>query len=260
MVGREIAGDRVERTAQPGEVALSVRGLTRRGLLHSVDLTVRTGEVVGIAGLAGAGRTELLRALHGADPADSGQIEVFGRPVRIRSPRDAIRLGIGLLTEDRKADGLMLEQTVAFNTTITRLGAVAPRGVVRAARERAVVDKHVQRLSIRTRNIHSRARGLSGGNQQKVVLAKWLHASCRILLVDEPTRGVDVGAKREIWQQIADLAATGAAVVMVSSDLPEVLAVSDRVIVMREGWVTGELDRSEATEERIMAHATRGPG
>ncbi len=260
MVGREIAGDRVERTAQPGEVALSVRGLTRQGLLHSVDLTVRTGEVVGIAGLAGAGRTELLRALHGADPADSGQIEVFGRPVRIRSPRDAIRLGIGLLTEDRKADGLMLEQTVAFNTTITRLGAVAPRGVVRAARERAVVDKHVQRLSIRTRNIHSRARGLSGGNQQKVVLAKWLHASCRILLVDEPTRGVDVGAKREIWQQIADLAATGAAVVMVSSDLPEVLAVSDRVIVMREGWVTGELDRSEATEERIMAHATRGPG
>jgi len=260
MVGREVAADRIERTGTPGAAALAVRGLTRRGVLHGVDLTVHQGEIVGIAGLAGAGRTEVLRAIHGADPVDGGRIEVFGEPVRIRSPRDAIARRIGLLTEDRKADGLLLRQTVAFNTSIVRLAGIARWAVVSRARERRMASGYIQRLAVRTRGSGARVRSLSGGNQQKVIFAKWLHADCRILLVDEPTRGVDVGAKREIWQLLADLAATGAAIVMVSSDLPEILALSDRIVVMREGRVTAELRRDEATEERIMHHATRHDG
>jgi ribose transport system ATP-binding protein len=260
MVGREV-GARLDRSRRaPGAVALAVRGLTRAGVLHDVGLQVRAGEILGIAGLAGAGRTEVLRAIHGADPVDAGQVEVFGRPVRIRSPRDAIALGIGLLTEDRKADGFLLKQSVAFNTTITRLATVTRRGVVSRRRERQVVAEHLRRLAVRAQGPDAPVRNLSGGNQQKVVLAKWLHTRCRILLVDEPTRGVDVGAKREIWQLLADLAAGGVAIVMVSSELPEILAVSDRVLVMREGRVTAELERAEATEELIMRHATRHDG
>ncbi|HUG46941.1 MAG TPA: sugar ABC transporter ATP-binding protein [Candidatus Limnocylindria bacterium] len=257
MVGRELAEERVERRAERGEVALEVEGLQRAGLLHGINLRVHRGEIVGIAGLAGSGRTELLRAIHGADRIDGGQLRVFGRPVSIRSPREAIALGIGLLTEDRKADGLLLEQSVAFNITITRLGAVVRRGVIQPRRERRTVGDFVQRLAIRTPGIRSRVRNLSGGNQQKAIFAKWLHAESRILLIDEPTRGVDVGAKREIWQLLSDLAARGTAIVMVSSELPEILAVSDRVLVMREGRITAELPRGEATEERIMHLATR---
>jgi ribose transport system ATP-binding protein len=260
MVGREVAQDRITRAGKPGPVALAVRGLTRQGLLHGIDLTVREGEILGIAGLAGAGRTEVLRAIHGADRIDSGQVEVFGKPVRIRSPRDAIARRIGLLTEDRKDDGLMLLQTVAFNTTVIRLSAVTRGGVISHPAERRIVADYIRRLAVRTRGSAARILSLSGGNQQKVIFAKWLHADCRILLVDEPTRGVDVGAKREIWQLLADLAASGAAIVMVSSELPEVLALSDRIMVMREGRVTAELTRDEATEERIMHHATRHDG
>jgi ribose transport system ATP-binding protein len=210
-----------------------------------------------VAGLAGAGRTELLRAIHGADTMDAGQIEVFGRPVAIRSPRDAIALGIGLLTEDRKADGLLLRQSVAFNVTVTRLDAVARQGVLRRSRERRAVNGHIGRLSIRTPGPWAPVRNLSGGNQQKVIFAKWLNAECRILLIDEPTRGVDVGAKREIYDLLTELAARGVAIVVVSSELPEILRLSDRIMVMREGRVTAELSRAEATEERIMHHATR---
>jgi ribose transport system ATP-binding protein len=258
MAGRDLAEDVTERSGRPGAEALVVRGLTRRGLLHGVDLTVREGEILGVAGLAGAGRTELLRAIHGADPVDAGRIQVFGRPVRIRSPHDAIALGIGLLTEDRKADGFLLQQTVAFNTTITRLAAVSRRGVVNRRQERRIVEEHIRRLTIRTTGPAAPVRNLSGGNQQKVVFAKWLHTQCRILLVDEPTRGVDVGAKREIWQLLANLAGRGVAIVMVSSELPEILAVSDHVVVMREGRVTAELSRAEATEKTI-AFATSEP-
>jgi ribose transport system ATP-binding protein len=257
MVGRALAEGHVERSATPGELALEVRGLRREGVLHGIDLRVHTGEIVGIAGLAGSGRTELLRAIHGADRIDAGEIRVFGNPVSINSPREAIALGIGLLTEDRKFDGLMLEQSVAFNVTITRLGGVVRRGVIQPMRERRTVIDYVNRLAIRTPGIRARVRNLSGGNQQKAIFAKWLHAQSRILLIDEPTRGVDVGAKREIWQLLADLAARGAAIVMVSSELPEVLAVSDRIVVMREGRITAELPRAEASEERVMHFATR---
>lgn len=257
MVGREVADDVVERSGRFGKQALTVTGLTREGVLHGIDLAVREGEILGVAGLAGAGRTEVLRAIHGADPIDSGTIEVFGERARIRSPRDAIARRIGLLTEDRQDDGLMLAQTVAFNTTIIRLGALVRRGVVSQPEERRIVEDHIRRLAIRTQGPGAAIRSLSGGNQQKVIFAKWLHADCRILLVDEPTRGVDVGAKREIWQLLAELAAQGVAIIMVSSDLPEILALSDRVVVMREGRVTAQLDRAEATEERIMQHATQ---
>jgi ribose transport system ATP-binding protein len=257
MVGRELSELYPEKTGELGREALAVRGVTRRGVLADVSLSVREGEILGIAGLVGSGRTELLRAIQGAEPIDSGQVEVFGEPVAIKSPRQAIELGIGLLTEDRKADGLMLKQTVAFNVTIARLAEIAPRGVLRPARERRTVEDYRRRLSVRTTGPNAWIRHLSGGNQQKCIFAKWLNANCRVLLIDEPTRGVDVGAKREIYQLLTDLAARGAAIVMVSSDLPEVIGLSDRVLVMREGRVTANLTRAEATEERIMHFATR---
>ncbi len=257
MVGRDLGDIFPKRTSQPGAEALTVRGLGRRGVLRDIDLTVREGEILGIAGLAGAGRTEVLRAIQGADPIDAGEIRVFGKRVRIGSPQWAIELGIGLLTEDRKGDGLMLRQTVAFNVTIARLREIAPRGVLDLAQERRTVEDHVERLFVRTPGIDAPIRNLSGGNQQKCIFAKWLNADCRILLIDEPTRGVDVGAKSEIYQLLADLTARGVAIVMVSSELPEILGMSDRVVVMREGRITAELSRAEATEERIMHHATR---
>ena len=183
-------------------------------------------------------------------------MEVHGREVRIRSPRDAIGLGVGLLTEDRKADGLLLLQSVAFNTTIARLDDIERWGVLRPVRERGVVRGYIDRLSIRTPSSDTRVRNLSGGNQQKVIFAKWLNAECRILLIDEPTRGVDVGAKHEIYLLLRALAARGVAIVMVSSELPEVLGMSDRILVMRDGRVAAELPRADASEERIMLHCT----
>lgn len=258
MVGRDLGDIYGERRAAPGtETVLVVRGLTRHGAFRDVDLTVRAGEIVGVAGLAGSGRTEVLRAIHGADPIDAGTLEVAGKPVRIGSPREAIALGIGLLTEDRKADGLLLDQAVATNVTVARMEDVARAGIINGRRERSLVRGHIDRLSIRTPGPLARVRNLSGGNQQKVILAKWLHARCRILLIDEPTRGVDVGAKREIYALLRELAANGVGIVMVSSELPEVLGISDRIVVMREGRVTATLDRADASEERIMASATR---
>jgi ribose transport system ATP-binding protein len=257
MVGRDLGDIYGERRGAIGRPALRVRGLTRRGILDDVDIEVREGEIVGIAGLAGSGRTEVLRAIHGADAIDAGVVELFEAPVRIRSPRDAIDRGIGLLTEDRKADGLLLSQSVAFNTTIARLADVERYGVLRPILERTIVRGYIDRLRIRTPGPTFRVRNLSGGNQQKVIFSKWLQADCRVLLVDEPTRGIDVGAKREIYQLLRDLTARGVAVVMVSSELPEILGLSDRVVVMREGRVAATLDRAEATEETIMDHCTR---
>ena len=258
MVGRDLGQIYGERHGgAAGDVALEVRGLTRVGVFDDVAFVARAGEIVGIAGLAGSGRTEVLRAIHGADQIDAGTIEIFGQPVTIRSPRDAIAHGIGLLTEDRKADGLLLLQAVGTNVTISRMDEVAPSGVIRTDHERRVVTGYIDRLSIRTPSGRTRVRNLSGGNQQKVIFAKWLNARCRILLIDEPTRGVDVGAKREIYALLRDLAARGTAIVMVSSELPEVIGISDRIVVMREGRIAVTLDAAEATEERIMSYATR---
>jgi ribose transport system ATP-binding protein len=257
MVGRDMGDLYPLRPPPTEEVVLEVSGLARRGVLQDIGFSVRAGEILGIAGLAGSGRTEIRRAIHGADPIDRGQIAVHGTPVSIDGPTDAIRAGIGLLTEDRKADGLLLLQSVAVNTTIARLSRVSSGGILRLDRERSVARRYIERLGIRTPGPGHRVRVLSGGNQQKVILAKWLHAECRVLLIDEPTRGVDVGAKREIYRLLADLAARGVAIVMVSSELPEVLGLSDRVLVMREGRIAAVLDRGAATEEAIMRAATR---
>jgi ribose transport system ATP-binding protein len=252
MVGREIVEQYPRESRKPGEVVLEVRGLRRKGVLEKIDLTVRRGEIVGLAGLVGAGRTELARCLFGADPIDSGEIRLNGRAATIRSPREAIRRGIGMLTEDRKALGLVVGMVVRENCTMANLGAVTRAGFVRGRRERSAAVGLVDRLAIRTPSVDQTVANLSGGNQQKVVLAKWLFTQSKVLIFDEPTRGIDVGAKVEIYNLMNRLAAQGVGVVMISSDLPEVLGMSDRIVVMRGGRIAGEIAASEATQERVM--------
>jgi ribose transport system ATP-binding protein len=258
MVGRELKQMIPKEPAELGEPALKVKGFHRKNELHDINFEVRKGEVLGIAGLVGAGRTELARAIFGADPIDSGTIELFGKPVRIKSPQDAIRLGIGLVTEDRKQQGLILGMAVRENITLANLGAVSVFSFIRAGREREVARKYVGDLTVKTPTIEQTVQNLSGGNQQKVVLAKWLFTDSKVLIFDEPTRGIDVGAKTEIYQLMNALAARGAAIIMISSELPEVLGMSDRILVMHEGRIAGELLREEATQEKIMHLATGG--
>jgi len=258
MVGRELKQMIPKEPAPRGEPALVIRNLSRKGVLHDINLTAYKGEVLGIAGLVGAGRTELARAIFGADPIDSGTMELFGKPVRIRSPQAAIRLGIGLVTEDRKAQGLVLGMVVRENITLANLPALSVFNFIQAGREREVARKFVNDLAVRTPTIEQTVQNLSGGNQQKVVLAKWLFTDSRVLIFDEPTRGIDVGAKTEIYQLMNALAARGVAILMISSELPEVLGMSDRIVVMHEGRIAGELSRAEATQEKIMHLATGG--
>lgn len=257
MVGRQLSDIYPARTRRAGgETVLGVRGLTRPGVLHGIDLDVTRGEILGICGMAGSGRTELLRALAGADAArtDSYAAMRGGRPPA--SPREAIRRGIVLLPEDRKTAGCFLPQSVAFNISIARLAPVVRRGLISESREQRLVAELVRRLGIRTPGLAAPIRNLSGGNQQKCLIARSLNADCSILLIDEPTRGVDVGAKREIYQLLAELADQhGAAIVMVSSELPEILGLSDRILVMRDGRVAARFERGEASEERILAAA-----
>ena len=257
MVGRDIEHFFPDRKHNPGKIALRVKDLARRGVLHGINLEVREGEILGICGLAGAGRTEVLRAIIGADPIDAGCIEVFGKPVSIHSARQALRLGIGLVPEDRKNQGLFLIHSVAFNITIANIGRTLSGGVIRQSRERGLVSDYLKGLRIKTPSALARVRNLSGGNQQKCVLAKQMNAQCRILLIDEPTRGIDVGAKREIYQLFSDLVEKEKlAIVMVSSELPEVLGCCDRILVMRQGTITAEFARKDASEEAIMRFAT----
>ena len=256
MVGRELK-DAIPKVPAPlGEVALEVKHLNRKGVLHDISFSVRKGEVLGIAGLVGAGRTETARVIFGADPMDSGSIEVFGKPVRIKSPQDAIRHGIGLVTEDRKQQGLVLGMVVRENTTLANLDFLSSLGFIRRGEERQVAEKYRTDLSIKTPTIEQTVHNLSGGNQQKVVLAKWLYTGSKILIFDEPTRGIDVGAKSEIYKLMNELAKNGVAIIMISSELPEVLGMSDRILVMHEGRLTGELSRADATQEKIMHLAT----
>ena len=258
MVGRELK-DAIPKVAAPlGDIALEVKHLTRKGVLNDISFTVRKGEVLGIAGLVGAGRTETARVIFGADPMDSGSIEVFGKPVRIRSPQDAIRHGIGLVTEDRKQQGLVLGMVVRENTTLANLDFLSSLGFIRRGEERQVAEKYKSDLAIKTPTIEQTVHNLSGGNQQKVVLAKWLFTGSKILIFDEPTRGIDVGAKSEIYKLMNELAKNGVAIIMISSELPEVLGMSDRILVMHEGRLTGELSRADATQEKIMHLATGG--
>ena len=260
MVGRYFAKIFPERDRVPGEVVLSVTGLGRPEVLHGIDLDVRAGEILGICGMAGSGRTELLRALMGADPSTCRAFRLGGRDGRPKGPRDAIARGMVLLPEDRKTDGCFLPQSVAFNITVSRLSALTRAGLVSERRERAIVGGLIGRLGIRTPGPATPIRNLSGGNQQKCLIARSLNAGSAILLIDEPTRGVDVGAKREIYQLLARLAdRERAAVVIVSSELPEILGLCDRIVVMRDGAVAGRFERDDASEE-ILLRAAVGAG
>jgi ribose transport system ATP-binding protein len=241
------------------EVVLEVRGLRRGRALRGVSFHLRRGEILGFAGLVGAGRTEVARAIFGADPIDSGQVLVRGRPVRIRSPRDAVRHGIAYLSEDRKRFGLALQMDVEANLVLATLRRFARLGWVNTAMTRKAARDSVESLRIRTPSLQQKVANLSGGNQQKVVIGKWLTASTQILLFDEPTRGIDVGAKGEIYRLLNDLARRGASIVMISSELPEVLRMSHRIIVMCEGRVTGELPGG-ASQEEVMRYATQRDG
>jgi ABC-type sugar transport system ATPase subunit len=242
-------------TRTTGAPRLRVEGLCHGSALQDITFTVRAGEIVGFAGLLGAGRTEIARAVFGLEPFDRGTIMVDGAAVEIRSPRDAIAAGIGFVTEDRKREGLVLSRSVRDNVALPILSRLQRLGIVQTRAEDRTAETAVRDLKIRTPSVQQLAQHLSGGNQQKIVLAKWLATGARILFLDEPTRGIDVGSKQEIYMLISDLAAAGVAIVLLSSDLPEVLGLSDRVLVMRGGRITGEFARADATPERVMACA-----
>jgi len=250
MVGRDV--DQVYRRVPqtPGPIALETRGLSGAGF-HDVDIAVRRGEVVGIAGLVGAGRTELLEAIFGRFPVKSGEIRLNGSPVRIASPGDAIRRGLCLVTEDRKLSGLFLDQSITANMAVAYFSKF-PAVFDKAARLRKAVLGAIQQLAIKATSPEMPVSSLSGGNQQKVVLGKWLLTEPDIFLFDEPTRGIDVGAKAEIYAEIQKLVERGKSVVMVSSELPEVIGLSDRLYVMKAGRVVGELSRDRVTDQAVL--------
>jgi ribose transport system ATP-binding protein len=251
MVGRTLEDNFPKVTAKVGEPILEVNGLTRTGALRNVSFTVHAGEIVALAGLVGSGRTEIARCIFGADAFDSGTITLQGNPMLGHSPRSAIKAGVGFVTEDRKGQGLLLELSVRENTSLAALRSFSKLGFVDRDREQTAVKDYVKSLGVRTPSTEQRVKNLSGGNQQKVVLSRWLLTKSKLLILDEPTRGIDVGAKVEIYQLMNDLAAQGIGILMISSELPEVLGMADRIIVMREGRVAGELSRAEATQERI---------
>jgi putative multiple sugar transport system ATP-binding protein len=267
MVGRDMAHRYPERTPAIGEVLLEVSGWTAHHPLHperqvvkGVDMTVRRGEVVGIAGLMGAGRTELAMSLFGRTYGQniSGSVKMNGAAVDVSSVGRVIEAGIAYVTEDRKALGLVLEETLAKNVTLSNLAGVSARGVIDSTKERQVALEFRDRLNIRTPNVFQKVGNLSGGNQQKVVLSKWLFAGPQVLILDEPTRGIDVGAKFEIYTIINQLAGEGKGVIMISSEMPELLGMCDRIYVMNEGAFVGELSAAEASQEKIMSMIVRG--
>jgi ABC-type sugar transport system ATPase subunit len=257
MVGRDVSEEFPPRTPSPGPVVLEVRQLSCLPRFNEASFSVRQGEIVGLAGLVGAGRTSVALALFGALPAH-GEVLLAGRPVRFRSPAEAIDAGIGYVTEDRKARGLFSLMGAGENMTITALRAFARRGLLSLTRERAAAAVAARDFDVRAAHLGQRAATLSGGNQQKLLLARYLMAPRRLLILDEPTRGIDVGAKAEIYALMGRLAAQGLAILMISSELPEVLGMSDRVVVMHEGRTRGELPRAHATPEAVMELATGG--
>ncbi len=256
MVGRDLSEQFPKEEFHRGEEMLRVEGLTQGARLREISFAAHAGEVLGIAGLVGAGRTELVRAIFGADPIDAGRFFVQGKEVRIHSPRDAIRHGIGLLTEDRKQQGLLLLMNVRENISMAVLNRLTPGLFTNQEKERSLARRYIEGLAIKTPSQEQLAMNLSGGTQQKVVLSKWMAIGPKVLIFDEPTRGIDVGAKVEIYRMINDLARQGVAVIMISSELPEILGMSDRIMVLGGGRVRGFLSRGEATEETIMALAT----
>ncbi|WP_449283399.1 sugar ABC transporter ATP-binding protein [Leucobacter sp.] len=256
MVGRDVDQLFPKTEAAIGDPVLRVRGLTSAGVFQDIGFEVRAGEIVGLAGLVGAGRSEVARAVFGVDGYDSGSVEMRGRALPKNSVQQAIDAGIGFVPEDRRKQGLVMELSVARNATLALRKALARFGLISGARERRVASEWSQRLQVKTGSMDYAVSTLSGGNQQKVVLAKWLATEPRLLIVDEPTRGIDVGTKSEVHRLLSDLAGQGIGILMISSELPEVLGMADRVVVMCEGRVTATLDRPEATPESVMHAAT----
>jgi ribose transport system ATP-binding protein len=254
MIGHGIDWEFPTRAPDPAgnPVVLEARGLSRRGALADVSFTIRAGEILGLAGLVGSGRTEIARALFGADRIDAGEIIVDGRPVRVSSPRAAANAGIAMLPESRKEQGLVMTRSVRENVTLADLPAFADAGIVNARRERAAALRETRRLDVKTPSLETPVLDLSGGNQQKALFAKWLLRQPRVLIADEPTRGVDVGAKRQIHELLVQLAARGMAVLLISSEIEEVLGLSHRILVLRAGRIVAEFDGATATKDDVM--------
>lgn len=257
MVGREISEVFYKESVPIGEEILRVEDLTREGRFEHVSFSLRRGEILGVFGLVGSGRTDVMRAIFGADPIDSGRVILNGRPVRISRPVEGILNGLGLIPEDRKTQGLALQLSVRVNINLASYGQVSRFGIVSARREAGRAQDFVRSLNIKTPDLERKVRFLSGGNQQKVVISKWLGVKPEVYIFDEPTVGIDIGAKAEIYRILMSLVQDGAGVIFVSSYLPEILGMSDRILVMCHGRVTGELDRSEATEEKVLDLAMR---
>jgi ABC-type sugar transport system ATPase subunit len=259
MVGRELTEEFPPRNVTLGEPLLEVNNLSRGETVRNVSFTIRRGEILGLTGLMGAGRTETARLIFGADKRDSGEIKLAGQTLDIKHPRDAIAAKMGLLTEDRKTQGLILKHSVRENFGLPNLDQFSSSGFVNNKQENAQFGNYVERLKVKIPHQEQLAGHLSGGNQQKVVLAKWLARNCEVLIFDEPTRGIDVGAKHEIYQLMNDLAAAGKCILMISSELPEVLGMSDRILVMHNGKVTGEIgDVPNTSQEKILELAMQG--
>jgi rhamnose transport system ATP-binding protein len=257
MVGRSISNLFPKLDVKAGEVVLKVENLSHTGIFENISFELRKGEILGMAGLVGAGRTDVARAIFGVEPATSGTIQVNGQEVRMTSPQQAIRLGLAYVPEDRQLHGLIPPMNITSNISLPMLGQYARSGWLRNKVERAAAFGAARQMEVRANNIWQKARELSGGNQQKIVLAKWLSTKPRIMILDEPTRGIDVGTKAAVHALMSKLASEGMAILMISSELPEVLGMSDRVIVMREGHLTGHFTRSEATQEKIISAATQ---
>jgi rhamnose transport system ATP-binding protein len=256
MVGRSVEQLFPHRDHVAGAEVLTVEGLSSAGTFSDISFSVRRGEIVGLAGLVGSGRSEVARAVFGVDGRDAGTVSVDGRQVPAGNPRAAIDSGIALVPEDRREQGLVLELSIERNASLPRLRAVSPGGITRSGRERQLAVNWGERLSLKYGRPSDSVSTLSGGNQQKVVLGKWLATEPSVLIVDEPTRGIDIGAKVEVHALLSDLAAEGMAILLISSELPEVLGMSDRVLVMHEGRLKAELPAADATEEAVMRAAT----
>jgi len=256
MVGREMTQFYYKANAVKEEVVLSVRNLTSADTFSNISFDLHKGEVLGVAGLIGAGRTEVMRAVFGADRYDSGEISIWGNPVRNKTPKEVISLGVGLIPEDRKNQGLLLEKDIKQNTTLASLYNNCKLGFINFPWEKNIAVEYIKKLKTKTPSENTMARNLSGGNQQKVVIAKWFAANVKILIMDEPTRGIDVNAKAEIYALMKDFVEQGGSIIMVSSDLPEILGVSNRIMVVRGGEITQIMDSEGATEQKIMQYAS----
>jgi rhamnose transport system ATP-binding protein len=256
MVGREVSNLFPKTETTIGDPVLVVRDLESPGVFHDVSFEVRSGEIVGLAGLVGAGRSEIARAVFGVDPYTAGSVELYGRRIRAKDPLAAMQAGIAFVPEDRRKQGLVLDASVARNTTLAIRRSLTRWGFLRSSSENAAAAIWASRLQVKTASLDTLAGTLSGGNQQKVVLGKWLATQPKVLIIDEPTRGIDVGTKSEVHRLLSELAGQGMAILMISSELPEVLGMADRVLVVREGRITAELDRADATSENVMFAAT----